>query len=72
MPDLALRELATEDRRTGCGLGNTSLSAVLHSARSSGSQIRPEVHFIVFRSRYKSNCDARKLVLSRTCKMCGC
>jgi hypothetical protein len=39
MPDLALRELATEGTRVGCRLGNTS--------------------FIVFRSRYKSNCDSR-------------
>jgi hypothetical protein len=59
MPDLALRELATEGTRMGCGLGNTSLSVVLHSAGSSGSQIRLEVHLIVFRSRYKSNCDSR-------------
>jgi hypothetical protein len=40
MPDLAWRELATEGTRTGYGLGNTSLSAVLHSAGSPGSQIR--------------------------------
>jgi hypothetical protein len=64
MPELALRELATEDTRTGCGLGNTSLSAVLHFAGSSGSQIRPEVHLIVSRSRYKSNCDSRSSTLT--------